>query len=137
MACGLCHANGPRLLRPQFASREAPLGLRDRVVIAMLGARIALSGRIDVEESANLAGGEPRRVGFLPSHPRARETLHLAACTRCHGGSGPLARSPLLRAHFLPVGFLTKEGAMPPGPSRLAPQDLARVRAFYGELLGR
>lgn len=133
--CGLCHANGPRLIRPRQDSKEAPVSWRGRLMIAALNVRIVLAGRISAVEFSVLTNETQRRVPFLPHDAKARERLSLPACAKCHGGDGLLAREPLLRAHFLSVGFLLREGAMPPGWRSLSPDEHKSLKKFYSPML--
>ncbi|RZA07809.1 MAG: cytochrome c [Proteobacteria bacterium] len=120
-ACYTCHANGPRGIRPQSA-----LAWHEWPKLVAWNLKIKTYGKIALEDPPATPGQTP--VKF--SGPMANERLKVAACTKCHGGSGPFARNALLRQQETAIHFMLKEGIMPPMGFKISPQERQEIEEF-------
>jgi|GEM_PF-780157 len=136
VACGVCHANGPRALRPDLSSRKAPLSVRDRLAVFVWNLKISTGRRIAALETRLpvTEGGTQRKVAFGPRASFWNERLDIPSCNRCHGGSHPLARAPLLRRNFATIAFLVNAGDMPPPLHPFPEADRQRLASFLSGL---
>lgn len=130
--CYMCHANGPRVMRPNFASPDAALSLWDRVRLVVMNLRIKTYGPILPEYpqgsglfDATLAA----RDGFKFAGALADSELDLPACKLCHDDSG-WVRASLRRQHFLAVDFMLGKRLMPPVGFTVSDEDRERIGLF-------
>ncbi len=100
--CFICHPNGPRAIRPKDS-----LALQAEIQVFKWNLKIKSYGRV---LSKSYSEKEPIKfTGELYDAP-----LKIGLCVTCHKETGFLARGTLTRQNFLPIGFLTKNGHMPP-----------------------
>ena len=119
--CYMCHANGPRALRPANA-----LGWWDKATVLAWNLKIKTYGRIALDEAAPGPGDVPVRFAGKFEN----EKLTVPVCVKCHGGSGWFARSPLLRQQAPAIEFMVKSGAMPPLGFRISAEERRALREF-------
>lgn len=117
VACYRCHANGPRAIRPNGKSQEAPLNYWQRFRIFLMNLRIATYGPV-VGASAS-PGPQP----FQHQHPAAQKLMPLQSCAPCHNQQGGFSRSPLRYQHIKTAAFMVKNGLMPPLGFALQAED--------------
>jgi len=109
--CGICHSNGPRVMRPKISSITAPLSTWDRWRVFVWNIKIKSSGRVNTIRSPSEDLG---RVPFRFRSHEANAPITITVCTICHRDRGPLARGVLTRQNYLSIRFMVKRGYMPP-----------------------
>lgn len=125
VACYLCHANGPRAIRPDASSVAITWG--ERLRILAWNFRIKTYGRI-LPDPVHKPGS-----GFKMDGAFYNELLKVKTCTFCHNESS-WGRGTLARQHFLPIRFLTKEGEMPPPGLPFPDHEADDLQSFLGSL---
>jgi hypothetical protein len=130
VSCYLCHANGPRALRPDFNSSIAKITLWDRSRIWMWNLKIKTYGRIDTPDLKVAREGKPFR------YPQAwlNEKLQVKTCERCHKEEGLFARGTLTRQNFMAIRFLVESGQMPPAGFTLSDGEREEIVDFLKRL---
>lgn len=123
--CFICHSNGPRAVRPNFASGTFPLSWREKVQIFKWNLKIKSYGRVN---SKSYSDSDPIKF----SEKELTETLKISPCTYCHKESGFLARGTLTRQNALPIFFLVKSGHMPPLGIPLSQKTKEELFHFLG-----
>lgn len=129
VACYLCHANGPRALRPFLASEKRPLSVRENLAVLLMNLRISAYGALK-PHAAMLA---PEKK-FAARSAHLNEPLKLKACASCHSGEEG-GRAVLERQHFMPIGFLVKNQLMPPPGHSLTAEEKRELDQFLSGLL--
>jgi hypothetical protein len=109
--CGICHSNGPRVMRPKISSITAPLSTWDRWRVFVWNIKIKSYGRVNAIRSPSEDLG---KVPFRFRTSEANVPLTITACTICHRERGLLARGVLSRQNYLSIRFMVKSGNMPP-----------------------
>jgi hypothetical protein len=107
--CFYCHANGPRAIRPIEATaklRAIPFNLR-------------------IKSYGKLEDGRP----INPNH-----TLQVKSCIGCHNPEGMFARGHLTREQFMTIGFMVREGHMPPLGHPISDEDRLIIEKFISGL---
>ena len=123
--CLLCHANGPRAIRPNPNSNDVILSWKEKLQIAFWNLRIKSYGRLK-----NI--GDPRYGNIQFQDKLAQEPLQIKSCTRCHKESGFFARGTLTRQHFMPIQFMLSKGLMPPLGLSISQKEKEGVLKFIG-----
>jgi hypothetical protein len=132
VACYLCHANGPRAVRPNFASAAAPVSWKNQARLALWNLGVKAAGRISpspleaMKDHSSRAGGMPFRF----PDAEGNKPLTVKTCSRCHREGGWPARGTLTRQQGITIRFLVEEGFMPPPGFALnaqEKQELARI----------
>jgi hypothetical protein len=119
--CFICHSNGPRAIRPNSDS----LGTVELIQVFKWNLKIKSYGRV-IPKSYS----ENDPIKFSAEHLNA--PLKVTICVTCHKESGFLARGTLTRQNFLPIGFLTKNGHMPPFGIPLSQKMKLELTEFLG-----
>ncbi len=129
VSCYLCHANGPRALRPDFTSSLAKISVWDRGRIWMWNLKIKTYGRIEASDSL-------KREGKPFRYPQAwlNEKLRVKTCERCHNDEGLFARGSLTRQNFMTIRFLVDSGQMPPVGFTLSDGEREEIAHFLRRL---
>jgi cytochrome c5 len=130
VSCFMCHANGPRAIRPVNESQDASLTLRDRALIALWNVRIKTYGQVMAQNENN---DEHKGVPLAFSSPFDREVLKVKTCLQCHQDSPssmPWKRWPLMRQHAVAISFMLEQGLMPPFPYTISAQEKAEIERF-------
>jgi len=145
--CGLCHSNGPRLVRPKWDSVIAPIGVLDALTIGVWNLRIKTYGLIEPvetfigESESLLKTSKQRVVRFNLKGSSWKQPLQLESCSLCHGPKNKtfnlgwlvpeiLRRNVLTKQNFLSISHLTQEGSMPPPLHSLSSGDEERLGRF-------
>jgi mono/diheme cytochrome c family protein len=129
VACFMCHANGPRAIRPDLESKQAALSLGERIAVGIWNWRVRSYGRVvpaDVHR-------QPAAVPFRNGDAFANEPLTLAACARCHNDK-PSGRGYLARQHATTILFMVGHGLMPPPGRAMDAGDRADLDRFLTAL---
>jgi hypothetical protein len=135
VSCFLCHANGPRAVRPNYDSQEALISLKDTFRIALWNLGTKISGRIE-ESPSEAKKDATSRFGKIPFRYRGaleNQPLQVKACLLCHTDSGWFARGKLTRQHFMPIAFLVKNNEMPPPGFSLTLEERSELLRMLGE----
>lgn len=135
VACGLCHSNGPRAVRPNFDSAEAKISLKDQLRIFAWNLGTKLNGRIE-ESPLEKIKDATQRLGRNPFKYRGElenQPLQVKTCTHCHTESGFLARGTLTKQNFMAIRFMVESGSMPPPGFSLPAAEKAQILQFAGQ----
>lgn len=122
-SCFMCHNNGPRAIRPNYASALVPLSFVDRIRIQWWNFRIKSYGRVAAVSTKS-------QVPFRNSGKVATATLATKTCVLCHKDSGLFARGTLQRQHFMSIRFMVQNGFMPPLGIPLADREKKEIERF-------
>ncbi len=128
-SCFICHSNGPRAIRPQYASVFALLSLKDRLKIQILNLRIKTYGRINFDEK-HRKEDVIQKPPFHFSQHKELETLKVKTCLKCHNESGFLSRGMLVRQQSGTIEHLVETGHMPPPGFSLSNEEKKQLRDF-------
>ncbi|MBN22600.1 MAG: hypothetical protein CL678_15055 [Bdellovibrionaceae bacterium] len=133
VSCYMCHSNGPRVIRPNYASSLRKVSLWDKAKITYWNLRIKFYGRViphpdHKREDANL------EVPFRWRSSFENQVLNVKSCTSCHKDFGFLARGTLKRQHILTIKFMLREGHMPPFGFSISESDKKLINQFIGGL---
>ncbi|MGE0172559.1 MAG: hypothetical protein AB7T49_07240 [Oligoflexales bacterium] len=108
--CFMCHPNGPRAIRPDFASDTLHLSLLDRLKVLVWNLRIKTYGRVAPEPvEENLDQGKPFRF----FEPIANAKIEAPTCMRCHNEKW-YGRGHLTKQNIYTARFMVANGFMPP-----------------------
>lgn len=115
VACGLCHNNGPRAIRPMTLSDDSsalPLTWLDQIKVTLWNLRIKSYGRV-ISKTATHIDGMPRKIPFAFDDVYAQKNLQISNCVKCHNNSY-WGRGELQRQHYTSIQFMVENGYMPP-----------------------
>lgn len=115
--CYACHANGPRAIRPNYNSTNAPLNLKNKIKIFYLNLIIKSYGHLSAQ-----AGNPLNKDNFKSTHPILQKSLQLNSCIQCHSSTG--IRSELKMEQYDTLKFLIEQKQMPPFPFKISEEDL-------------
>ena len=123
VSCYFCHSNGPRAIRPNWASKEAPINLWNRARIFLWNIRIKTYG---------LVRGEGRESQRAFRHPGklANEVLRVKTCQLCHTEKAWFSRGELTKQNFMAIRFMVKNQLMPPPGFSLSDDEKKQIEAF-------
>ena len=124
VSCFVCHSNGPRAIRPEVHSKEAPLSMAARMKILLWNIRIKTYPRIEVLSAP----------GFRFTGKSANAKLEIKTCIRCHQDSGLIARGYLTRQNAATIHFMIEQKEMPPFPFSLSQKEKLKINAFLDGL---
>ena len=126
VSCFICHANGPRAIRPNYESEEAKLSFADHAKVIFWNLRIKSYGKIMIEQQVQKERAVP--LAFNTSMDNSQ--LNLKSCNQCHGGDGLFSRNSLKRQHAVAIEHLVESGAMPPWPFKLDHHERQQLKLF-------
>jgi hypothetical protein len=129
VSCFLCHANGPRAIRPT-ESENAILSFGEKLSIGVWNLKIKTYGRI-LEDTAHAKEDETLETPF---HPRGRyenEKLTVGVCVKCHQEGGLVARGALTRLQTMTMKTMVQNGHMPPPGFSISPDERAELESFF------
>lgn len=109
VACALCHANGPRAIRPN-GTLEGDLTFAERLRVSLWNLRIKMYPRLH----SDAAPGFDHKIPFRFAGTFANSPLKVATCAYCHREDGPVARGTLVRQNALTIASMVDRGEMPP-----------------------
>jgi len=126
-SCLRCHSSGPRLIRPNFQSKEIKLNIKEKLIVFNWNLLIKSYGNVEVKENSPFK----RKVALIKDKKGMHESLNIKSCTKCHRESGE--RSVLTKANLNTIKFLVKKKMMPPWPYKISKQDKKELNKFmYG-----
>ncbi len=111
VSCFVCHASGPRAIRPDF--KGIKVSMFDRVRLFIWNLRIKTYGPIK-EHPHHKHSDTKLDVPFRHRAQLDNETLNVRVCTKCHSGNGLLSRATLTRQNAITIKFMVEYGHMPP-----------------------
>lgn len=130
VACGMCHVNGPRVVRA-VDSGDAPLGILEKMHLFVWNQRIRNYGRVIADSSmaAKKLNQETRRVPFQFSGEVVQKKLMVHACSKCHSESDH-GRGFLTAQNFPTITFMMERGYMPPRGKKISIAARKEIQAF-------
>ena len=114
--CLICHANGPRAIRPNYNSKLISLNLLQKLQIFHWNTRIKTYGRLKhqptlfAEKDFSFQGASQKK-------------FKLESCNSCHGGDKLFARNSLKLQNIMTIRHLLKTKQMPPWPYKISDRD--------------
>lgn len=133
-ACYICHANGPRAIRPDYDSTEVNYSLVDRIKIQSMNLKIKTYGRVVLKKTNLLLDGKARKRPLTYDGPQNWKELKVATCLKCHDNEGVFARGKLKWQQKGTIEHLTKTGAMPPWPHTLSAVEKNELQKFLSDV---
>jgi hypothetical protein len=128
--CYTCHSNGPRIIRPNYASKEVSYSLQDKLAIGVMNLKMKMYGKVVIKESNFKLNGEHRKIPLKFFGKNDTETVKVKTCTYCHKADGFLARGELQRQHMMTASHLTQTHQMPPWPFKLDKAEKKELKKF-------
>lgn len=129
VSCYFCHSNGPRIIRPEIKSANAPLSLAQRAQINLWNLRMKSYGKVEIKKESLTLGGKARMTPLKYFGKNDLEPLKLSSCTMCHHDSW-WGRSSLTRQQALPIAHLVKNGQMPPWPFKISAEEQQKLNDY-------
>ncbi len=129
-SCYTCHANGPRVIRPNYESKQVTYSLQDRVSIAMMNLKIKMYGKTVINNDNFRLHGNWRKVPLKFFGPEDTEPLKIKTCMLCHKADGFFAHGVLQRQHLGTIAHMTKTKQMPPWPFKLNQEEKKKLDKF-------
>jgi hypothetical protein len=128
-SCFMCHSNGPRAIRPQIGSANAPITAWGKAKIVLWNIRVKTYGRVLADESHAVTDTH-LKTPFRHSGVFENETLKVKTCVLCHQDGGWVKRGPLTRQNFIAIQVMVETGNMPPPGFHLAEEEKKQIREF-------
>lgn len=130
VSCYMCHVNGPRAIRANFASKKTKNNFWDMLTVFYWNLTIKHYGTIETPER-NLLHGVVRKVPVKIQHPRYNKVVEPNSCSLCHGKESLMGRSELKSQHRATIMHLVNEGQMPPWPFKLDQSDRVKLNNMF------
>jgi hypothetical protein len=121
--CYMCHANGPRAIRP-----TGDISLKDKLRIILWNLKIKSYGRVVLHPDHESPPSKEWAVKWESSF--MNEPLKVKACVICHKESGFAARGTLKRQHIPTIQFLVDKGHMPALGLSLSQKEKLELQNF-------
>ncbi|MBY0413930.1 MAG: hypothetical protein K2Q18_07180 [Bdellovibrionales bacterium] len=128
-SCFNCHNNGPRAIRPMLKSKNANLGVKEKLQIFLLNMRIKTYGRIHYDpthDKEDLTMETP----FHHEGVNENAELKVKTCVYCHNEAGFLSRGFLRRQQRGTIKSLVEKGHMPPPGLFLSMKEKRELKDF-------
>jgi hypothetical protein len=129
VSCFMCHANGPRAIRPNWKSNHLSNSLKDKLAVMQWNLKIKTYGTIVAKKNDFVRTTPLAYDGSLDN-----EILKVKTCLLCHNDSkaiiNTIKRAPILRQHALAIEFLVANGEMPPFPFTLSAHEKLQLQQF-------
>jgi hypothetical protein len=129
VSCFLCHANGPRQIRPEAGT----LPVMEKLKVEMWNLQMKNYGRV-VPDPIHEEEDKKLRVPFRYSTPLENDLLTVPSCIKCHRETGLFARGALRRQNSLTIEFMLSQGHMPPLWFSLPEEEKKALRDFLNGL---
>ncbi|MGE3611741.1 MAG: cytochrome c [Bacteriovoracaceae bacterium] len=129
-SCYTCHANGPRVIRPNYNSGFINYNWQDKLSINWMNLKIKLYGKVQIDKNNFKLKQNFRRIPLKYFGERDTEVLNIQTCNYCHKESGFHSRGNLQRQHVETIKHLTKTGSMPPWPFNLSSKEKKELERF-------
>ena len=130
VSCFMCHANGPRAIRPNADSPSATLNGWQKAKIAFWNARIKSYGRVVADPAMSVGVPDANGYPFRLEGEFENKSLKVKTCQLCHKENGFLARGELKGQHFMAIRFMIDSGQMPPLGIPLSAEDKQEIERF-------
>jgi hypothetical protein len=140
VSCFICHANGPRAIRPDYESVSAKMNWPDRLRITAFNLRIKMYGRVQLDEpqvaEANKIVSQIKTFKDKTNTPLKwtssyeNDPVKVKVCLICHNQNGFLGREPLRRQQSMTIDFMVKTGQMPPLGIKMSKQEKAELQKY-------
>ena len=125
-SCYLCHANGPRLIRPNYQSQSAPLSAKEKLIIHAMNLRIKSYPRMETVKNDSL-----KRIVPLKYEGKLETTsLTVKTCTFCHNSNTFWGRGELKRQQMNTISHLVSTKQMPPWPFKLDKKEQEQLDLY-------
>lgn len=129
ISCFMCHANGPRAIRPNYKSAFNPMGFKERVKVLAWNIRIKSYGRV-VPHKSHKDTDQNLVPPFRWRSDYENEPLKISTCLTCHKEQGFFARGRLRRQNIPTIKFMLETGQMPPIGFWLSKEEKIQMEHF-------
>jgi hypothetical protein len=128
VSCFMCHANGPRAIRPNNLAFK--LSLLTKTKIFLWNLRIKSYGPLK-ESSLHTLADKKLTIPFRFHAPLDNEKLNIKSCTRCHNGDNMWPyRNKLTRQNVIAIEFMLENKIMPPPGFHISEGDKKELKQF-------
>lgn len=128
VSCFMCHANGPRAIRPDYGGLVQNTFV-EKMKVMLLNLKIKTQGQI-VENEQHAIEDKDLAVPFRHRSKIENDPLLVESCTHCHNENGLFARGFLKRQNFLAINFMVNSGFMPPPGFTVTDKEKTQIQRF-------
>lgn len=128
VSCFMCHANGPRAIRPDYDGLVKN-DFSEKMKIFLLNLKIKTQGQI-VENGQHVEEDKTLDIPFRHRSKIENDPLLVKTCTHCHNETGFFARGFLKRQNFLAINFMVNSGFMPPPGFSVTEKEKLQIKRF-------
>jgi cytochrome c2 len=134
-SCFTCHANGPRVIRPQYDSKLVSYSFMTKAKIALMNLKIKSYGKIELARENHQLHGEFRKIPLRFYGKYDSGKLTVKTCRYCHNSDNNFfSRGELERQHIGTITHLTAHHQMPPWPLKLSEEENILLEKFINGL---
>lgn len=124
VSCFMCHANGPRVIRPDY--EKFNVNTMDQLKIKFWNYKISRYGRITVNESEN----QNEQTPFRYKNELDNQKLNIKTCSKCHNEKDSRGRGSLVRQNLLAIQYLVEHQIMPPTGYEMSDSEKKYLNRF-------
>ncbi|HXH31241.1 MAG TPA: hypothetical protein VNJ01_10550 [Bacteriovoracaceae bacterium] len=129
-SCFTCHANGPRAIRPDYASKEVAYRFSDKLWISWMNLKMKSYGKVKIKDESYSLKGTERRVPLRYFSKLDSAPLKVKTCLQCHNEDRFFSRGELQRQHSGTIKHLVATKQMPPWPFKLSKKEQLEIDKF-------
>lgn len=129
-SCFVCHANGPRIIRPDYESSEVKYSVKDRLVMNWMNFTIKLYGKVSIAANNFKLRGKFRTTPLRYFGKNDTDKLKVKTCMICHNSNTFWGRGELERQHMGTIKHLVQNKQMPPWPFKLNSSEEKEIENF-------
>ena len=126
VSCFMCHANGPRAIRPD--STLLKLSLKDKIKINFWNYKIKSYRRVQPDQMHS-DEDTSLKMPFRYRTELDNEKLDINTCNQCHNDKN--GRGELARQNLVTIDFLLKNKLMPPSGYSLSEIEKSKIKQFF------
>jgi hypothetical protein len=129
VSCYFCHSNGPRAIRANYQSTQAPMDLQSKLAIGLMNLKIKTYGKMEILNENLKIGSKERQTPLKYFGKNELAPLKIASCTMCHNDQF-WGRGSLTRQQALPIKHLIQKRQMPPWPFSLSKSEKNQIELY-------
>jgi hypothetical protein len=129
VTCYFCHSNGPRAIRANFNSIQAPVDVQGKLAIGLMNLKIKTYGKMEILKENLKIGSKERLTPLKYFGKNELAPLKISSCSMCHNETF-WGRGTLTRQQALPIKHLIEEGEMPPWPLSLSNSEKKQISEY-------
>lgn len=124
VSCFMCHANGPRAIRPDY--EKLNVSTLDQLKIKFWNYKISRYGRIKVNELETENSATP----FRYKSELDNQKLNIKTCSKCHNEKDSPGRGLLVRQNLIAIQYLVEHQIMPPAGYEMSESEKMYLNRF-------